>query len=364
MTCSSSVGVIVMPDANKPFNSHPSSPAVTRVTVINNNHGTQEATYQSSLSPADKNISDPVAVEFSSRQDQEKGEKIESQSTIRISVVDFEYHSSFDDIQATSDVVNTNTNNGTVTVSISDQGYINQQMEQEKETEVTEKNLSCCTVSHEDNNKSPEESSDTQKSVSSEELSPYETKSESSELDVLPPLTTKRVRYSLPSLSASNQQLLHQVAQTKYLNSHLRSISPNFSQPSSSIESVNRVYPEASPTRMGNVTPRTRRTRRSGVTLCASNFNTLKPDGPYYPQGNISRRSSSPSVSLSDMSRAAKGADTSDKLRGRQSFGGRRFSDIKALTASLGLHIHGSLLSLAGSYDKTFKVRGDNSCCC
>lgn len=33
----------------------------------------------------------------------------------------------------------------------------------------------------------------------------------------------------------------------------------------------------------------------------------------------------------------------------------RRLSDLKALTTTLGLHIHGSLLSLAGNYDKARK---------
>lgn len=104
------------------------------------------------------------------------------------------------------------------------------------------------------------------------------------------------------------------------------------------------------------------RRRREGVSRMLPPKD-LHPDGPYYPQGNVFRRFSTPQECLSagvsspnDDTQSSRGSQATPRMGHRSSLGVRRLSEFKALTTSLGVHIQGSLLSLAGTYDKTFKV--------
>ena len=79
----------------------------------------------------------------------------------------------------------------------------------------------------------------------------------------------------------------------------------------------------------------------------------LSPDGPYFPQGKVCRRISCPEGVIHEESNGTENKQTvfPTKPARRPSLAARRLSDLK----TLGGHIHGSLLSLAGT--KSFKVR-------
>lgn len=104
------------------------------------------------------------------------------------------------------------------------------------------------------------------------------------------------------------------------------------------------------------------RQRRTGAGQLQPIAKGLHPDGPYFPQGKVCRRFSSPvslsgdNLTIQEETQSSRETDGAGRSRSRPSLGVRRLSDLKTLTTTLGLHIHGSLLSLAGTYDKAFKV--------
>lgn len=103
------------------------------------------------------------------------------------------------------------------------------------------------------------------------------------------------------------------------------------------------------------------RIRRYGVGQMRQVPEGYYPDDLYFPQGNMCRRFSTPVGPTSESvvregHRSSKTSNVSARTNSRSSIGVRRFSDFKSLTTTLGFHLHGSLLSLAGTYDKAFKV--------
>ena len=195
-----------------------------------------------------------------------------------------------------------------------------------------------------------------------ESASSVGSKSNASENDQLPPLSINPSnRLSLPSL-------VHISPESPQFSHPTRYSSTSHSLRASSLHSTDSMF-HLLKSYAGNIhdepsssgSSQFQRYRRQGVSKPPVIQKPLASEGPYYPQGNIFKRFSSPSVvpviSSNDSARGSRRSDGSISTSRRASVGGRRFSDLKALTTTLGSHIHGSLLSIAGTYDKAFKVR-------